>query len=230
MKCILFDLGYTLIYSIKHEIYTGILRETGHPFDIQAVDDAFQKADAHLMHYFPGLLMKSSSCFGDAYLTLVNYHLDIFPPIRPYADLYSRAMADAGCIWKPYDDTYAVLDALKENGLRLGLVTNWGLNCRAVLEQMGLDTYFDAVVVSSEVGIEKPDARIILRALQSMEVKAEDALFIGDNYYDDGVGSQRAGVAYFILERGNAAGPSGYPSIHGLTEVLHLAGLKEVET
>jgi haloacid dehalogenase superfamily, subfamily IA, variant 1 with third motif having Dx(3-4)D or Dx(3-4)E len=221
-NCVFFDLGYTLIYNIKHEIYTTILQDLGHEKNLNEVNEAFKKADKHFMKFFPGLFMKSHESYEDAYITLVNYFLGIFEPTRQYADSYHDRMCNTRNIWKTFDDTYEVLDRLKKNGVKLGLVTNWNPDCRRILTVLGLIGYFDVLIISSEVNVEKPDERIFRMALEQMSATPQESLFIGDNYYDDGVGSMNVGIDFAIIERTYCACSHEYKIISGLSDVLAL--------
>lgn len=112
--------------------------------------------------------------------------------------LFLRAVHD---VWASYywlaASTHALLEALRARGLRLGLVSNtaspeWLL--RPVLERQGLLQRVDAVVLSSEVGKRKPHPAIFERALTELDVRPEQALFVGDRVDADVFGASRAGM------------------------------------
>jgi putative hydrolase of the HAD superfamily len=93
--------------------------------------------------------------------------------------------------------THALLESLREFGLRLGLVSNafdpgWLLH--RDLEQMGLEQRLDYSVFSSEVGTRKPHPAIFVRALEALEVSPERALFVGDRLYEDVRGAGELGM------------------------------------
>jgi putative hydrolase of the HAD superfamily len=93
--------------------------------------------------------------------------------------------------------THALLESLRELGLRLGLVSNafdpgWLLH--RDLEQMGLEQRLDYSVFSSEVGTRKPHPAIFVRALEALEVSPERALFVGDRLYEDVRGAGELGM------------------------------------
>ncbi len=80
---------------------------------------------------------------------------------------------------------------------RLGLVTN-GLSTvqRARLERLELDHHFDAVVISAEVGVAKPDAAIFDLVLDQLDVAdGTDILMVGDSLTSDIQGAAAAGIA-----------------------------------
>ncbi len=93
--------------------------------------------------------------------------------------------------------TPALLEALRERGLKLGLVSNafdpgWLLH--RDLEQMGLANRLDFAVFSSEVGKRKPHPAIFERALEALEVAAGDAVFVGDRLLEDVRGAGELGM------------------------------------
>jgi putative hydrolase of the HAD superfamily len=93
--------------------------------------------------------------------------------------------------------THALLDALREDGLKLGLVSNAfdpGWLLRRDLEQMGIEQRIDVAVFSSEVGKRKPHPEIFGRALTALEVAPERTLFVGDRLYEDIRGAGELGM------------------------------------
>jgi HAD superfamily hydrolase (TIGR01509 family) len=93
--------------------------------------------------------------------------------------------------------THALLEALRNRGLKLAIVSNTaspGWLLMPVLEQQGLVERVDAVVLSSEVGKRKPHPAIFERALAELGVRAEEALFVGDRLDADVYGASRVGM------------------------------------
>ena len=91
-----------------------------------------------------------------------------------------------------------LLDALRERGLRLGLVSNAfdpGWLVRGDLAGWGLAERLDAVVLSSEVGKRKPHPAPFERALVELGVAPSRALFVGDSLYHDVKGASAVGMA-----------------------------------
>jgi putative hydrolase of the HAD superfamily len=91
------------------------------------------------------------------------------------------------------------LTRLRAVGLRLGVVSNSDGRVEQALQAAGLREYFDAVIDSALIGIEKPDARIFQAALAALGVAPEEALYIGDLYEVDIVGARRAGIEAVLL-------------------------------
>jgi HAD superfamily hydrolase (TIGR01549 family) len=94
------------------------------------------------------------------------------------------------------------LEALRARGYGLGLITNRENVDRfhELLDQMALGPYFDLVLASGEIGTQKPDPGIFYAALDRIGARADESLYIGDNYWADVVGAQRAGVTPVLLD------------------------------
>lgn len=118
--------------------------------------------------------------------------------------------------WIPYDDTVPVLRELHARGIRTALVSNIGIDVRHVLARSGLSDLLDAVVLSYEAGVVKPDVAIFAQALDLIGVSAERALMVGDSWRDDS-GAAALGIRTLLLPR--TKGPA-----HGLELVLRLVG------
>lgn len=93
--------------------------------------------------------------------------------------------------------SHALLEALRNRGLRLAIVSNtaspeWLL--LPVLERQGLVERLDAIVLSSEVGKRKPHPAMFERALADLDVGADEALFVGDRLDADIAGASRVGM------------------------------------
>ena len=141
--------------------------------------------------------------------------------------MYELALADRRpAKWTAFPFTREVLQDLRARGLRTGLISNWDPSCRSVLEQNGLTPYLDPILVSSEVGVEKPDRRIFEKALELSGEDPRECLYVGDNYYDDGVGASQVGMAFCILNPPDKLGieeldlPWCVPDIRGVAGVV----------
>jgi putative hydrolase of the HAD superfamily len=97
-------------------------------------------------------------------LELVLRAADIEPAPDLVADLleWEREMGESVRL---YDDALEVVRALRERGVPLALVSNCSHNTTPIVERLGLEREFDAVLLSFEVGAMKPDPAIYREAL-----------------------------------------------------------------
>jgi len=93
-----------------------------------------------------------------------------------------------------------LLARLRDAGYKLGVVSNSDGRIQAFVEAAGLAPYFDAIVDSGVVKIEKPDPRIFELALERLGVKPYRAVHVGDYYHIDIVGAERAGMTGVLLD------------------------------
>jgi len=119
-------------------------------------------------------------------------------------------------LWTPYTDTLPTLRELRRTGVKVALLSNIGLDIRGVLDRTGLADLLDAVVLSYEVGLVKPQPEIFAHTLDVLGVPAERALMVGDSWKDD-AGAAELGCRVLILPR--TWGPE-----HGLDQVLRIVG------
>ena len=93
-----------------------------------------------------------------------------------------------------------------------------------VLAREGLAPLLEKIVVSSEVGVQKPDERIFHLALEGTGVRGEECLYVGDNFYDDALGSRKVGMRPVIL---NPFGRLGVEEIGGVPILPDISRLEE---
>lgn len=97
----------------------------------------------------------------------------------------------------------SVLTQLREAGYTLGVVSNREDPFQKELDEMNLTSYFDFLLAAGEVGSFKPDTKIFHHALGMANAKADEAIYIGDNYFADIVGSNQAGLVPVLYDPTN---------------------------
>jgi putative hydrolase of the HAD superfamily len=127
-------------------------------------------------------------------------HLGV-PPASPFAaaELYARfARGDA---YRVFPEVPRVLAELSRRGVPMGVVSNWDDRLTGVLEDLGLARWLDFVVVSYEVGVEKPHPAIFERALARLGLPPEQVLHVGDRVREDVEGALALGMEALLLVR-----------------------------
>ena len=97
-------------------------------------------------------------------------------------------------------DVPPALEALKNLGLQLAIVSNANGVVHRAFERGGLSDYFDAICDSCVEGIEKPDPRFFQLVLHRARATAGTTLHVGDLYHVDVVGARRAGLRAMLLD------------------------------
>ncbi len=122
---------------------------------------------------------------------------------------------------RPYDDAVPFLRDLRSRGLKIALVSNCGEETRPRLNALGLAPLADALILSCELGIAKPDAGIYRRALDALGVPASAAVMIDDRP-DYCAGAEAVGVrAVQVVRNGERPDPR-FASASTLADVLPL--------
>lgn len=103
---------------------------------------------------------------------------------------------------RPYPDAIPTLQTLRQQGYKLGLVTNamqpmWMRDVE--LEVYGLLPYLDARITSGDTGYMKPHPAIYERILRMLNVTAGQAVFVGDRPENDIAGANAAGLTSVLI-------------------------------
>jgi putative hydrolase of the HAD superfamily len=93
-----------------------------------------------------------------------------------------------------------LLCAIRTSGYQLGLVSNTEALLTAYdLKVLSFPERFDAIVLSSSVGVKKPDKRIFEIILGRLGAQPKDCVFVGDTFDDDIAGALNAGIDTVFL-------------------------------
>lgn len=84
------------------------------------------------------------------------------------------------CFRHLHEEIIPMLEKLKENGIQIGLISNCFSEEAVVIRKSILAPYFDAICLSYEAGLEKPDLRIYETCMNMLQVTAEECIYIGD--------------------------------------------------
>lgn len=147
--------------------------------------------------------------------------LDISPGILNSA--FIQTMAD---ICQPLPGAHELLNALKGR-VQMAIITNGFTELQQTrLERTGLATHFDALVISEQVGVAKPDKAIFDHALAAMgEPERRRVLMVGDNPHADIKGGQNAGLQTCWLNADGAPRPEGVKPDHEVASLSQLQAL-----
>ena len=118
-----------------------------------------------------------------------------------------------------------VADALRDLralGLRLVIVSNWQPGLLGFCRALGIDSYFERIIASADVGFAKPDSRVFAQACERLGVPPEQVLHIGDSLAEDVNGARQAGLRALHLRR-DVEASSDPATIRMLTDVVPIA-------
>jgi HAD superfamily hydrolase (TIGR01662 family) len=210
VRTVLFDLGFTLTY------FDGDFEKTTSESYV-VLGNALNRQGCHLN------VVKFADRFQDL---IVQYYHDRDKDLveRPVEDLIHRVLKRAGQDhlppekirqamdemyavteerWKLEADAHSTLQDLISRGYRLGMVTNAAdaVDVAKIVDNHRLRIYFDAIIISADYGIRKPDPRIFEIALQRMAADRTSTVMVGDNLGADILGAHRAGLRGIWITR-----------------------------
>jgi putative hydrolase of the HAD superfamily len=122
--------------------------------------------------------------------------------------------------WRPFPDVLDALKAAHGRGLIQGVVSDWGTDLLPILHAHEITLLMDFVVASAVVGSSKPHREIFLYALGRAGIEPSQALYVGDSYLADVLGSRAAGLHPVLIDREGKAPQIDAPVVHALTDLL----------
>ena len=217
-----FDIGYTLLYMQREVTYRQALKEFGHKIALEDIEREFHLTDKLFMREYPGIFLEPRKAYMPSYLGIMNYRLGLSTDVCELDACWEGIKQNTDPYWLPFDGVREVLDELKRRPIGMGIISNWDWTARDVLTAAGLIDYFDPIVISAEVDCMKPESRIFELALEKAQIPAHRCLYIGDNYYDDALGSRKVGMQALIVNR---FGTLGVEEVKDCPVTAHLSGL-----
>jgi putative hydrolase of the HAD superfamily len=106
--------------------------------------------------------------------------------------------------WQIFPDVLPAIDALASRGINLGIISNWDERLLPLLHKLDLAKYFDAIIVSCDVGFQKPSPVIFEQASRKLGEAPEFILHVGDSLEHDLEGAAAAGYQARWLDRGES--------------------------
>ena len=204
-RAVLFDLGGTLRIALEDEPYMRHARRkmtelAGAPLQ---VEDFYQLVEDRYESYRRWALGENKEA-GDRELWC-RWLLPDYDParIRQVCHELSFQYRQTKGRRVVVDGGVEVIKGLHERGYKLGIISNLiGENeVPDWLEEDGLDSYFDTVILSSVCHMRKPCSEIYDLACQQIGVKPEECVSVADNIKRDIAGAKKAGIGCNIIFR-----------------------------
>lgn len=223
LKAVLFDAGNTVML-INYAVVTEALGLEGFEVEETLVREAEYRARVRLD---PILAQRSSTeapKIFETYIRFVCESLGVewgaaaeraFQRIAEYNREHN--------LWnRPNPQAPAVLERLHRRDLALGMISNSDGTIAQIISKQGFAPYFQFVLDSRVTGVEKPDPRIFQMALERAGVSAAEAVYIGDLYSIDVVGSRAAGLEAILLDPAGLWGHVDCLKARDLSEAANL--------
>ncbi|MDF2589992.1 MAG: hydrolase superfamily [Anaerocolumna sp.] len=170
-RAVIFDMFETLITHYQSPLYFG----TQMAIDAGIPEDRF-KALWHPTEYDRTIgkltleksleiILRENNCYSE---TLFKTIVD------------NRIAAKKECFKHLHTEIIPMLSTLKKRGFLIGLISNCFSEEAEVIRSSELFPYFDAIYLSYEQGIQKPEVEIFQRCMDDLSVKAEECIYVGD--------------------------------------------------
>lgn len=206
IRAIVFDVGGTLIYPADPvgETYARFARKCGVKLSPEATTNAFREAFKSCSPRAKGGVPRNGDDRAWWKQVVAKSMIDkSFPDPAAFEtffeDVYLHfARADA---WGIYPEALEVLEALRDHGVELAVLSNWDARLHSVLDGCGLGEYLSNRFISAELGWEKPDPAIYRHVIESLRLQPGSVLSVGDDPKNDVEGPKRAGWQALQIER-----------------------------
>ena len=209
---------------MNYPAIAGHLEGRGHAVSVEAIEEAELRARVRL----DADLARGASTEGriaqDYYLAYLLEGLGITAPgeIEAAAGFRRSYNTPAGLFNVADPAALRAIQQVKSAGLVAGVVSNSNGWARALLTGAGLGDALDFVIDSAVVGVEKPDPKIFRLGLEQAGVAAHEAVYVGDLYSVDVLGSRAAGLGAILLDPRGFWGPRDCDTARDLIEATGL--------
>ncbi len=233
IKTVTFDVGMTILaaHPSVGSVYSEVSRANGVDVDPKIVEQRFFEAwtvckkrrlEQGLLVY--GTTHEEAKQFWHGILNEVFSDDGISPDLRRNLIEALYGVFAKPSRWRLINGFKGALEACRRYGLGVGLISNWDLRLRGLLEEMGVLATVDFAVISAEAAVEKPAPEIFEKAVALAGCPPENILHIGDSWAEDVLGASVAGFQAAWFNPTAAEPPGELPE-----NSLELRGYAEFE-
>jgi len=228
IETVSFDFGGTLAHegTESAEVYRRTLEENGHSADLEDIRKALRSAIVWVRdeNRRTGRIWTEQSLVEQAKRTMEILGV-------PCGDDLPTKIGGAlpiGLDYTAYDDAEPALSELRGAGVRLVIVSNVSSlrNLQIYLEHCRLGKWFDALIASGTVGVEKPDPKLFTLASELSGTPVDRMLHVGDSYERDYQGAELAGLTGVLVDRKGVHADKQCRRISRLTELPRMLRIR----
>ncbi|XP_035676837.1 haloacid dehalogenase-like hydrolase domain-containing protein 3 [Branchiostoma floridae] len=213
-KLLTLDCTNTLfkLKSTSGTIYAAVADSHGIKVDSTKLDSAFLKNYKEQSQSYSNFGCMSGISTKVWWTDLVKKtFLDSGVPKSPALDTVAKQLFEefnGGKHWEVYPQTKEALEAIRDKGVKLGVISNFDERLPKVLSELDLCHLFDFVLTSVDAQVAKPDCQIFQLALQlAGNVQPSHAVHLGDNLRLDVEPALRVGMHAIWINRNNVDVP-----------------------
>ncbi|HZC06544.1 MAG TPA: HAD-IA family hydrolase [Ktedonobacterales bacterium] len=237
IQAIFFDVGFTLLESSPSipVIVRDVMARRGTPVSLDCLERSLPEAEAH----FSSMSREAPHTWGDELEIASIWRRYFSELLRPCYGVHGdEALAEAAAdvqrefdlatSYALYPDVEEALTALKERGIKLGVISDWGIALGLIMRHFDLTRFFDFAVISATARRAKPDPELFRLALDRADVVPDYAMHVGDSYIRDVLGARALGITPILIDRMRMLQPEvlDCPLVYDLYELLDLLGIE----
>ncbi len=185
VKAVIFDMYETLITLYESPLYFGTQMAVDAGIEEKKFQEIWRAAESDrtigkiTLEELLEKILKANDCYSEAKMNFI-----VNKRIRTKEEAFEHF----------HQEIIPMLKALKKKGIRIGLISNCFSEEAVIIKKSVLYPYFDAVCLSFDEGVQKPDPVIFKMCLEKLQVQAKDCLYIGDGGSSELEAAQAAGM------------------------------------
>ncbi|MFB3097838.1 MAG: HAD family hydrolase [Dehalococcoidia bacterium] len=218
ITAVTFDLWQTLLLDnrelgreraqLRLEGTQEALKRIGENYSIEHLREAYRACYRHCHRVREDNLDVSFQEQVDIFINFISPDLPDLVNRLPQETIQkiTRTYSDAFFVYPPvpHDESVAVLEGIKDMGLKIGLISNTGMTpgtaFRRFLDQHNLLHYFHTLTFSDEVKLAKPSDQIFRLTVDSLHTTPEQTVHVGDHVINDVQGAKQVGMKTIWIE------------------------------
>lgn len=171
IKAVIFDMFETLVTHFESPLYMGkqMASDIGIPEtkfrEIWDTSDAERTLGKKSLEDVIEEVLRVNNCYSE----------ELFQTI-----ISKRKNSKVECFKHIHPEIIPLFNALKEMDIKIGLITNCFFEERDVIKESVFWDYFDAVCMSCELGLKKPDTLIFEKCMDDLKLSPDQCLYVGD--------------------------------------------------
>ena len=185
IKAVIFDMYETLITLFESPLYFGAQMALDAGVEEEKFQEMWRRTETDrtigkiTLEDILERILRANHCYSEA-----RMHLIVNRRIRNREEAFAHL----------HKDIIPMLEALKKREIRIGLISNCFSEEAMVIKKSVLYPYFDAVCLSFDEGLQKPDPAIFQRCLDKLNIPAGDCLYVGDGGSNELEAAETAGM------------------------------------
>ena len=228
---VFFDAGNTLLQTATDESQTfaRLAAETGIQLDVEVVRAQLPR----MYQLYERLYRQDESFWQDEqraraiWLQMYEYLgslLAIPAELRPLLSQKVYTYYLSAKAWQLFDDAPQTLRALRDQDIKMGIISNCESTLVGIISGLGLSDFFGSVLVSADVGMHKPMPQMFELALSRLDALPENSLHVGDVISADVMGASAVGITPVLIDRDRQHSQIEGHHIQDLRQLLKIVG------